>query len=120
MLNCFTSCLCAPGSSLERSPSERQGGRVLLRGAEDVRKPSLESIPDAHQPYLRPYVHVRLWSTIKSRLTSSLFRSFTETPEAVSDFTFDDPDANPKEHRVYEALVKDRLVDLFRRHGAIE
>jgi translation initiation factor 2-alpha kinase 4 len=45
---------------------------------------------------------------------------FEETPEAVSDFTFDDPDANPKEHRVYEALVKDRLVDLFRRHGAIE
>jgi translation initiation factor 2-alpha kinase 4 len=67
----------------------------------------------------------------------------SETPEAVKDFTFDDP-SDPKEHRVYvlnqysklssprfplltfalprsyEALVKDRLIDLFRRHGAID
>lgn len=46
--------------------------------------------------------------------------TFAEVPEAVSDFTFDDPDLVLKEHRVYEALIKDRLVDLFVRHGAIE
>lgn len=75
-----------------------------------------------------------------------------QMPEAVSDFTFDDPDGSPPDHRVYESLVshttlpklvhenkslnlrgltlsrlvfvgvqvKDRLVDLFRLHGAID
>lgn len=46
--------------------------------------------------------------------------SFLEMPDAVADFTFDDPDGGPREHRVYESMVKERLVDLFRRHGAIE
>lgn len=75
-------------------------------------------------PLLISHIFARAWpwsplSTHKLP-TDSLSFSLAETPEAVSDFTFDDPDANPKEHRVYEALVKDRLIDLFRRHGAIE
>ncbi|CED82329.1 eIF-2alpha kinase GCN2 [Phaffia rhodozyma] len=45
---------------------------------------------------------------------------FSQIPDAVADFTFDDPDGGPRDHRVYESMVKERLIDLFRRHGAID
>jgi translation initiation factor 2-alpha kinase 4 len=45
---------------------------------------------------------------------------FSHMPDPVSDYTFDDPAQDYREHRVYESLVKERLVEIFRRHGAID
>ena len=101
---------------LKHNVSERPSSQELLRSGkvpsqveDEAVQAAMRSLSDESSPFF-------------AKLLNSLFDSTTNTKRSVKDYTYDEQ-VNLKtkvEDLLLQSFIKDKLIEVFRRHGAVE